>query len=158
MNYKDPIVLILNITVILILILLILPTLLNKKEKFGIRISFSVIFLIVIVNCVGNLMIFYFENYKFLGLQFSLQFFPFLFGPAIYFYVKEINGFKVKNLGQHLIIPAIALFVGILYNFLSSEEKGLIIKQISLGSYLPYNITNTIIIIFLSCYFTRNST
>ena len=87
MNYKDPVVLILNITVILVLILLILPTLLNKKEKMRVRISFSVIFLIVIVNCIGNLLIFYFENYHLLGLHFALMGVPFLFGPAIYFYV-----------------------------------------------------------------------
>ena len=156
MNYKDPLILILNITVILVLFLLILPTLLNKKEKLGVRISFSIIFFIVIVNCAGNLMIFYFENYKLMGLQFPLMLFPFLFGPAIYFYIKEINEAKVKNVLPHLIIPGIALLAGILYNFLPPEEKSTIIKQMAAGNYLPYNITNTFVILIPLFYFGKS--
>ena len=156
MNYKDPVVLILNITVILVLILLILPTLLNKKEKMRVRISFSVIFLIVIVNCTGNLLIFYFENYHLLGLHFALMGVPFLFGPAIYFYVKEINDTHVKNVVPHIIIPIIAFLGGILYNFCSPEEKISIMKQMAAGSYLPYNSVNTAVIIIPLYYFVKS--
>jgi signal transduction histidine kinase len=156
MNYKDPLVLILNITVIVVLILLILPTLLNKKEKIGIRISFSVIFLIVIVNCIGNLMIFYFENYRLFWLHFALMSVPFLFGPAIFFYIKEINGSKIKNLVPHLIIPGITFIIGILYNFLPQEEKIVIINEMSVGLYLPYNLVNTIVIIVPLYYFAKS--
>lgn len=156
MNYKDPLVLILNITVILILILLIIPNLLNKKEKIGVRISFSIIFLIVIINCTGNLMIFYFENYQYLGIQFLLLFTPFLFGPAIYFYVKEINGSTIKKLIPHLIIPALVFGLGLLYNVLSDEHQIKIIKEISAGSYLPYNVLNTFIIVIPLFYFAKS--
>ena len=156
MNYKDPLVLILNLTVILVLFLLILPTLLNKKEKIGVRVSFSIIFFIVIVNCTGNLIIFYFENYSLLPLHFALMCIPFLFGPAIYFYIREINDSHITNLIPHLIIPFIALFGALLYNFWSPEEKNNVIKQMSAGSYLPYNIVNTAVIIVPLYYFVKS--
>ena len=54
-DYRDPWVLVLNITVIIILTLLIIPTLLNTKEKLGVRLSFSAIFMVVAVNCLANL-------------------------------------------------------------------------------------------------------
>lgn len=156
MNYKDPLVLILNITVIFVLILLILPTLLNKREKMGVRISFSLIFFVVIVNCTSNLLIFYFEKYNMLGLHFIFYSIPFLFGPAIYYYVKGINDSEIKNLKPHLIIPIIILVFGIIYNFLPAIEKNKIIGEMATGVYLPYNITNTLIILIPQYYFYQS--
>ena len=129
MHYQHPLVLILNITVIIILIFLILPNLLNKKEKIGVRLTFSTIFLVVIVNCIGNLIIFYFEKYDYLSLQFALMSIPFLFGPAIYFYVKEVTGATVRHIFPHLIISIIILVLGILYQFRGEVEKQLVIKE-----------------------------
>jgi len=153
MSYQDPLILILNITVIIILILLILPVLLNKKERIAVRISFSMIFLVVVVNCISNLIIFYFGNYEFLGLHFSLMFVPFLFGPAILYYVKGINGLQLKNILPHLIIPIIVIGIGIYYFFLNDTEKEKIINEMREGNYLPYNFLNTLVMAVPMYYF-----
>lgn len=156
MNFKDPLVLILNIIVIFILIFLILPTLLNKREKIGIRVSFSIIFLVVIVNCISNLTIFYFENYNLLQYHFALMSIPFLFGPAIYFYVKEINGSRIKNILPHLLLPAAAFLIGFSYVLISHDQQLKILNEISAGSYLPYNLVNTAVILVPQFYFVKS--
>lgn len=156
MHYQHPLVLILNITVIIILILLILPNLLNKKEKIGVRLTFSTIFLVVIVNCIGNLIIFYFEKYNYLSIQFALMSIPFLFGPAIYFYVKEITGSTIRKVFPHLIVSIITLILGILYQFYSDAEKHVVINEMIEGIYLPYNLLNTLVMLIPQYYFIKS--
>ncbi|WP_027377272.1 sensor histidine kinase [Kaistella palustris] len=155
MNLDTPLVLILNITVIIILVVLILPTLLNKKERLSVRISFSVIFLVVIVNCAANLIIFHFENYELLGALFISMFIPFLFGPAVYFYAKCVNGESLKKVTPHFIIPGIAVVLGIFYSFLPQPEKIEIISQMASGDYWPYNLLNSLALIIPLLYFWR---
>ena len=75
-NFQDPWVLVLNITVIVILTLLIIPTLLNSREKLGVRLSFSAIFMIVAVNCLANLALFYSQDVAFYDFLFMQAFIP----------------------------------------------------------------------------------
>ena len=84
-DYRDTWVLVLNITVIIILTLLIIPTLLNTKEKLGVRLSFSAIFMVVAVNCLANLALFYSQDIAFFDFLFMQAFIPLLFGPASIF-------------------------------------------------------------------------
>ena len=153
MHYRDPAVLILNITVIVILSFLIIPTLFNHRERLMVRISYSIIFLVVIVNCISNLIIFYFEKYELLGFHFIFMFVPFLFGPAIYFYVMGFNGEINKKVWPHLIIPGIAFLYGLTYFFKPDGEKAQIISDIAKGNHLPYNLINTAVMSVPMYYF-----
>ncbi len=144
-DYKDPMVLTLNITVIIILTLLILPSMLNTKEKIGVRLSFSAIFLIVIINCIANLIMFYFQDVGFFNLHFILMFIPFLFGPCIYFYVVFTNGGSIRNMWLHFIIPLLTILFAIYHILLPQAEKIKVINLVINTEYMPYNIVNTLI-------------
>lgn len=144
-DYKDPLVLTLNVTVIIILTLLILPTMLSTKEKLGVRVSYSVIFLVVIINCIGNLILFYYQDVRFFDLHFLLLFIPFLFGPCIYFYIVLSNEGTVKNINYHFIIPVLIILFCFYHILLPDTKKAEIIQQVVTTQYIPYSILNTLI-------------
>ena len=90
MLYKEPFVLYLNISVCIILLFLALPSLLNRKEELKVRLAFFLIFFVVIATCVINLLVLYTENYRLVFLGYFVFFISLLFGPAIYYYVKNL--------------------------------------------------------------------
>ena len=85
MHYQDPFVYYLNISAAIILFLLALPTLLNKREVFKVRLAYFMIFFSVIATFFINLFIFYPENEKLVephiaGNEYSN---PFAKGPGL---------------------------------------------------------------------------
>src|SRR5690606_23126243 len=129
-NFQDPWVLVLNITVIVILTLLIIPTLLNTKEKLGVRLSFSAILIIVAVNCMANLALFYTQDVAYFDFLFLQAFIPLLFGPAIYFYVLLNNGGAIKRPWIHFIIPFLAILYGIYHVQMEEGDKMRIFQEV----------------------------
>src|SRR5690606_127428 len=110
MLYKHPFVVYLNISVCVILLFLALPSLLNRREALKIRLAFSLIFFTVIVNCTTNVLILLFGNYHMVPLVFMAFFIPLLFGPAVYYYVKNLLGGAVGKGIYMTIIPGMASF------------------------------------------------
>ena len=152
-NFQDPWVLVLNITVIVILTLLIIPTLLNTKEKLGVRLSFSAIFIIVAVNCLANLALFYTQDVAYFDFLFLQAFIPLLFGPAIYFYVLLNNGGAIKRPWIHFIIPFLAILYGIYHVQMDEGDKMRIFQEVNEAQNLSYNILNTLVMSIPLIYF-----
>ena len=152
-NFQDPWVLVLNITVIVILTLLIIPTLLNTKEKLGVRLSFSAIFIIVAVNCLANLALFYTQDVAYFDFLFLQAFIPLLFGPAIYFYVLLNNGGAIKRPWIHFIIPFLAILYGIYHVQMDGGDKMRIFQEVNEAQNLSYNILNTLVMSIPLIYF-----
>lgn len=152
-NFQDPWVLVLNITVIVILTLLIIPTLLNTKEKLGVRLSFSAIFIIVAVNCMANLALFYTQDVAYFDFLFLQAFIPLLFGPAIYFYVLLNNGGAIKRPWIHFIIPFLAILYGIYHVQMDEGDKMRIFQEVNEAQNLSYNILNTLVMSIPLIYF-----
>ena len=152
-DYRDPWVLVLNITVIIILTLLIIPTLLNTKEKLGVRLSFSAIFMVVAVNCLANLALFYSQDIAFFDFLFMQAFIPLLFGPAVYFYVILNNGSTVKKPWIHFMIPFLAIIYGIYQVQLTDAEKIQVFHEVNEADNMGYNILNTLVMSIPLVYF-----
>lgn len=152
-NFQDPWVLVLNITVIVILTLLIIPTLLNTKEKLGVRLSFSAIFIIVAVNCLANLALFYTQDVAYFDFLFLQAFIPLLFGPAIYFYVLLNNGGAIKRPWIHFIIPFLAILYGVYHVQMDEGDKMRIFQEVNAAQNLSYNILNTLVMSIPLIYF-----
>lgn len=158
MLYKDPVVLYLNITVCIILLLVVVPTLFNNKEKAGVKFTYGFIFFTVIITCINNLLVFYFENHRLLFLQFSMMSFPYFFGPCIYFYVRFINGDRPSKEIWFHAIPALIIFLSSIYFlFLDDDAKKVILQKILAGNYLYYNLVNlfTILIPITYCILAK---
>ena len=152
-DYRDPWVLVLNITVIIILTLLIIPTLLNTKEKLGVRLSFSAIFMVVAVNCLANLALFYSQDIAFFDFLFMQAFIPLLFGPAVYFYVILNNGSTVKKPWIHFMIPFLAIIYGTYHVQLTDAEKIQVFHEVNEADNMGYNILNTLVMSIPLVYF-----
>ena len=152
-DYRDPWVLLLNLTVIFILILLIVPTLLNTKERLGVRLSFSAIFMIVAVNCMANLALFYTQDVAYFDFLFLQAFIPLLFGPAIYFYVLLNNGGEIKRPWIHFIIPFLAILYGIYHVQMDEGDKVRVFREVNAAQNLSYNILNTLVMSIPLIYF-----
>src|SRR5690606_24349481 len=111
MLYKEPFVLYLNISVCLILLFLALPSLLNRREELKVRVAFSLIFFTVITNCTTNVAILLWENDRMVPIVFMLFFIPLLFGPSIYYYVKNLLGHRVDKGILLSLIPGASSFI-----------------------------------------------
>lgn len=152
-------VVLLNITVSSVLFFLMLPTVLNWREKIGIRICIAVIYFTVIFTCIFNLLLQYYKmhNLVFIGMPFMC--FPFLFGPAIYYYVRFSNGdFRLNRLYLHFI-PAVILLLIVFYLALTitgDHEKKYYLNKLIAGELHFYNILNyfTIISPIIYAFFT----
>lgn len=153
MLYKEPFVIYLNISVCLILFLLALPTLLNKREKLKVRLAYFTVFFTVISTCIMNLFVIHFGNYKLVSILFIWFFIPLLFGPAIWYYVKSLLGYKVKKGIIFSFIPgAISFAYGIYLLFVSNVEAERVFGAVMSGHHLFYEITNLFPLILTIIY------
>lgn len=153
MLYKEPFVIYLNISVCIILLFLALPSLLNRKEELSVRLAFSFIFFTVIVNCTTNVLILLLENYQMVPVVFMTFFVPLLFGPAVYFYIKNLLGIAVRKNIYMVVIPGVISFCyGIFLIFADNEVKQHILRQIILGEHAFFNINNVLTLIFIMVY------
>lgn len=153
MLYKASFVLYLNVSVCLILFLLALPTLLNKREKLKVRLAYFVIFFTVIFTCVSNLFVVRSENYKLVPLIFITFFVPLLFGPSIFYYVKNLLGYKVKKAIFFSLIPGVVSFAyGVYLLFVSTAEAEKIYNETLAGDHLFYEITNLLTVVLTLIY------
>jgi len=153
MLYKEPFVIYLNISVCLILLFLALPSLLNKKEEKKLRVSFSLIFFTVIINCTSNVVILLWENVQMVPIVFNLFCIPLLFGPSVYFYVKTLLGYKVNNTLYFSLIPGIISFAYGVYLVLAGDKtKHLVLNEIISGTHFFFNILNAIALIYILIY------
>jgi len=124
MLYKQPFVPYLNISLCLVLLFLALPTLLNRKEDIKVRVSFFLIYFAVIVTCLLNLLIFFKDNYKLTYFGYIFSFFSVLFGPLIYYYIKNLLGSRVsKGILLTLIPGFISVGYGVYLIFTSDKEQ-----------------------------------
>lgn len=156
MHYQDPFVYYLNISAAIILFLLALPTLLNKREVFKVRLAYFMIFFSVIATFFINLFIFYPENEKLVPVIFFTFCIPHLFAPLVYYYVKNLLGYNVTK-GIYLSqIPALFSFLfGIYYVFSGEYDNAVVIKQINQGNFLIFNIINLFTLINTLIYCTK---
>jgi len=156
MLYQDPFVYYLNISAAIILFLLALPTLLNKREVFKVRLAYFMIFFSVIATFFINLFIFYPENEKLVPVIFFTFFIPHLFAPLVFYYVKNLLGYSVTK-GIYLSqIPALFSFLfGIYYVFSGKYDNAIVIKQINQGDFLVFNIINLFTLINTLIYCTK---
>lgn len=153
MLYQESFVVYLNISVCLILFLLALPTLLNKREKLNVRLAYFAVFAIVISTCIINLFIIHAGNFKLVSVLFASFFIPLLFGPAIWYYVKSLLGYKVKKGIVFSLIPgAISFGYGIYLLFVSGEESERVFRQVTSGNHLFYEVTNLLTVILTIVY------
>ena len=153
MFYKEPFVIYLNISVCIILLFLALPALLNRRESLKIRLAFALIFFTVIVNCTTNVLILLLENQQMVPLVFMAFFIPLLFGPAVYYYVKNLLGSPVGK-GIYLsVIPGILSFgYGIYLAFADNSVKQQVLNQIIAGEHDIFNSINILALIFILVY------
>lgn len=156
MHYQDPFVYYLNISAAIILFLLALPTLLNKREVFKVRLAYFMIFFSVIATFFINLFIFYPENEKLVPVVFFTFFIPHLFAPLVYYYIKNLLGYTVTK-GIYLSqIPAVfSCLFGIYYVFSGKYDNAVVIKQINQGDFLVFNIINLFTLINTLIYCTK---
>ena len=153
MLYREPFVLYLNISVCVILLFLALTSLLNRRDALKIRLACSLIFLTVIVNCTTNVLILLLENYRMVPAVFMAFFIPLLFGPAVYYYVKNLLGSTVGKGIYITIIPGTASFCyGIFLAFANNATKQQVLKQIVAGEHLIFNLTNLLTLVFIMFY------
>lgn len=153
MLYKESFVLYLNLSVCLILFLLALPTLLNKREKLKVRLAYFTVFFVVILTCIINLFVIHAENYKLIPVVFLTFFIPLLFGPAIFYYVKNLLGYPIKKGIFFSLIPGILSFAyGIYLLFVSNSEAEKVFRKMLAGTHLFYEITNLFTVLFTIIY------
>jgi signal transduction histidine kinase len=153
MLYKDSFVVYLNLSVCLILVLLVLPTLLNKREKLKVRLAYFTIFFTVIFTCILNLFVIYAENYKLISVVFITFFIPLLLGPAIFYYVKNLLGYQVKKDIIFSLIPGfVSLIYGVYLLFVSNSEAENVFREMLSGNHLFFEITNLLTVILTLVY------
>jgi signal transduction histidine kinase len=153
MHYQHPFVLFLNISVCIILLFLALPSLLNRREALKIRLAFSLIFFTVIVNCTTNVLILLQENHGMVPLVFMAFFIPLLFGPAVYYYVKNLLGSTVGKGIYLTLFPGIACFAyGVFLALADSAIKQHVLHEIIAGKHQLFNVTNFLTLIFIMVY------
>lgn len=153
MLYKEPFVLYLNISVCFILLFLALPSLFNKKEELKVRLAFSFIFFIVMATCIVNLVVLHTENYRMAFLGYFVFFFSLLFGPAIYYYIRNLLGGKVKWGFYLSFIPGIvSVGYGFHLAFSDSATQLRIFREMLAGDHLYYEVTNLLTLILTLVY------
>lgn len=153
MLYKEPFVLYLNISVCIILLFLALPTLLNRREELKVRLAFFLIFFVVIETCLLNLVVLHWENYRLFFLGSIVRFLPFLFGPLIYYYIKNLLGSKVTKGFFISFLPGIVSAAhGISLAFEDSAKQQEAFQQMLAGNDLFYEINNLLILVLTLIY------
>ncbi len=153
MLYKEPFVLYLNISVCIILLFLALPSLLNRREELKVRLAFSLIFFVVIATCLINLVVLHLENYRLVPLGYFAFFLPLLFGPLIYYYVKNLLGSNITKGFFISLIPGIAsVAYGTYLAFADSAEQQKVFQQMLNGDHLFYETNNLLTLILTLIY------
>lgn len=153
MLYKEPFVLYLNISVCIILLFLALPSLLNRKEGLKVRLAFFLIFFIVISTCLINLLVLFTENYRLVYLGWINFVLPLSFGPAIYFYVKNLLGSRVSKKILFSQLPGlVALSYGLYLAFADPDVQQKEYQQIIDGDQILYEIINNLTLILTLFY------
>ncbi len=154
MLHKEPFVLYLNISVCIILLFLALPSLLNRREEFKVRVAFFMIFFIVIATCLINLMVLHTGNFSLLYLGWIVFVFSLSFGPVIFIYVKSLLGSKVSNGILYSQIPGVvALSYGIYLALSDISVQQNVYREMLSREHLLYEITNltTLVLTLLYC-------
>lgn len=153
MLYRETFVLYLNISVCIILLFLALPSLLNRREELKVRLAFFLIFFIVISTCLTNLAVIYAANYTMVFLGWLNFLLALSFGPAIYFYVKNLLGSQVRKGIWLSQIPGIAAASYGIYLFHApADEQQLVFQQMLAGDHLFYEIINLLTLILTLFY------
>lgn len=156
MLYKAPFIVNLNLSVCLILFLLALPTLLNRREEIKVRLAYFTIFFIVILTCIINLFVVHAGTPKLISVVFLTFFIPLLFGPAIFYYVKNLLAQTVKKEIIFSLLPGIASFgYGIYLLFASRSEAEAVFRKMLLGTHLFYEVLNLLTLIMTLVYCTK---
>jgi len=153
MLYKEPFVLYLNISVCIILLFLALPTLLSRREELKVRLAFFLIFFVVIFICLINLVVFHWGNYKMVAYGIMGFFFPLLFGPLIYYYVKKLLGSQVKKGFWISLFPGmISLGYGIYLALAEDVIQQKVYMKILSGNHLLNEINNLLTLVLTLIY------
>lgn len=153
MLYKEPFVLYLNVSVCIILLFLSLPSLLNRKEGLRIRLAFFLIFFIVIATCVLNLIVLFFGHYRQAFVGYFVFFISLLFGPAIYFYVKNLLGSQVEKWIFFSLIPGVlSVGYGTYLAFAGPGVQQEVFQKMLAGQHLFYEVTNLLTLVLTLVY------
>ena len=157
MLYKQPFVPYLNISLCLVLLFLALPTLLNRKEDIKVRVSFFLIYFAVIVTCLLNLLIFFKDNYKLTYFGYIFSFFSVLFGPLIYYYIKNLLESRVsKGILLTLIPGFISVGYGVYLIFTSDKEQQRIFNAMLNKDHFFYEVLNLFKLILALFYCAKS--